>query len=70
MFKEYPLKNKLPFEDGVFIAYYRNILLRNVAFCEINNAEDLVKCTQLTNKFILNALNAAFGIHTLSLIHI
>ena len=64
MFKEYPLKNKLPFEDGVFIAYYRNILLRNVAFCEINNAEDLVKCTQLTNKFILNALNAAFGIHT------
>ena len=64
MFKEYPLENKLPFEDGVFIAYYRNILLRNVAFCEINNAEDLVKCTQLTNKFILNALNAAFGIHT------
>ena len=64
MFKEYPLENKLPFEDGVFIAYYRNILLRNVAFCEINNAEDLVKCNQLTNKFILNALNAAFGIHT------
>ena len=64
MFKEYPLENKLPFEDGVFIAYYRNILLRNVAFCEINNAEDLVKCTQLTNKFILKALNAAFGIHT------
>ena len=64
MFKEYPLENKLPFEDGVFIAYYRNILLRNVAFCEINNDEDLVKCTQLTNKFILNALNAAFGIHT------
>ena len=64
MFKEYPLEKKLPFEDGVFIAYYRNILLRNVAFCEINNAEDLVKCTQLTNKFILKALNAAFGIHT------
>ena len=64
MFKEYPLKNKLPFEDGVFIAYYRNILLRNVAFCEINSAKDLVKCTQLTNKFIQKALNAAFGIHT------
>jgi len=64
MFKEYPLEKKLPFEDGVFIAYYRNILLRNVAFCEINNDEDLVKCTLLTNKFILNALNAAFGIHT------
>ena len=40
MFKEYPLRTNL--EDGVFIAYYRNILLRNVAFCEINNAEDLV----------------------------
>ena len=64
MLKEYPLDNQLPFEDGVFIAYYRNLLLRNVAFCEINNAEDLVKCTQLTNKFVLKALNAAFGIQT------
>ena len=64
MLKEYPLDNQLPFEDGVFIAYYRNLLLRNVAFCEINSAEDLVKCTQLTNKFIQKALNAAFGIQT------
>ena len=35
---------------------FTNILLRNVEFCEINSAEDLAKCTQLTNKFIKNAL--------------
>ncbi len=64
MVNEFTLDNKLPFEDGIFIAYYRSILLRNVEFCEINSAEDLVKCTQLTNKFIQSALNAAFGIHT------
>ena len=62
MVKEYTLDNKLPFEDGIFIAFYRSILLRNVEFCDINSAKDLAKCTQLTNKFIKNALSAALAI--------
>ena len=62
MVKEYTLDYKVPFEDGIFIAFYRSILLRNVEFCEINSAEDLAKCTQLTNKFIKNALSAALAI--------
>ena len=58
-----PVKN-LPFEDGVFNAYYRSILLRNVEFCKVVTDEDRVTCVNMTNKFIQKALNTAFYIHT------
>jgi hypothetical protein len=58
-----PVKN-LPFEDGVFNAYYRAILLRNVEFCKVVTDEDRVTCVNMTNKFIQKALNTAFYIHT------
>ena len=54
----------IPFEDGVFIDFYRNILLRNVPFCEINSEEDLRSCRTLTIQFIQKAMRMAHGIHT------
>ena len=62
MVNEYTLDYKVPFEDGIFINFYRTTLLRNVEFCEINSSEDLAKCTQLTNKFIKRALSTALAI--------
>ncbi len=57
-------KVNIPFEDGVFIDFYRNILLRNVPFCEINSEEDLRICRTLTIQFIQKAMRMAQGIHT------
>ena len=54
----------IPFEDGVFIDFYRNVLLRNVPFCEINTEEDLRSCRTLTIQFIQKAFRMAHGIHS------
>ena len=60
----FEIKVNIPFEDGVFIDFYRNILLRNVPFCEINSEEDLLSCRTLTIQFIQKAMRMAHGIHT------
>ena len=60
----FELSVNIPFEDGVFIDFYRNILLRNVPFCEINSEEDLRSCRTLTIQFIQKAMRMAHGIHT------
>ena len=60
----FEIKVNIPFEDGVFIDFYRNILLRNVPFCEINTEEDLRSCRTLTIQFIQKAMRMAHGIHT------
>jgi hypothetical protein len=54
----------IPFEDGVFIDFYRNILLRNIPFCEINSKEDLRSCRTLTIQFIQKAMQMAHGVQT------
>ena len=59
----FELSVNIPFEDGVFIDFYRNILLRNVPFCEINSEEDLLSCRTLTIQFIQKAMRMAHGIH-------
>ena len=57
------LKKNLPFEDGVFTSIYRDVLLRNVAFCKVITIEDRVSCVRMTNKFIHQAIFIAFGIN-------
>lgn len=57
------IKTTLPFEDTTFTVYYRAILLRNVQFCEVVTVEDRVTCVRMTNKFIYQAIETAFGIH-------
>ena len=57
------LVKRLPFEDTAFTTYYRAIFLRNVQFCEVVTIEDRVACVRMTNKFIYQAIETAFGIH-------
>jgi hypothetical protein len=57
------LVKSLPFEDGIFNAVYRAVLLRNVEFCKVVTREDRVSCIRMTNKFIHQAIMIAFGIH-------
>ena len=56
------LVKSLPFEDGIFNAVYRAVLLRNVEFCKVITIEDRVSCVRMTNKFIHQAICIAFGI--------
>ena len=60
----FEIRVNIPFEDGVFIDFYRNILLRNVPFCEINSDEDLHTCRTLTIHFIQKAMRMAHGVQT------
>ena len=64
----FEIKINIPFEDGIFIDFYRNILLRNVPFCEINSEKDLRSCRTLTIQFIQKAFRMAHGIHANNLI--
>jgi hypothetical protein len=57
------LVKSLPFEDGIFNAIYRAVLLRNVEFCKVVTREDRVSCIRMTNKFIHQAIMIAFGIN-------
>ena len=57
------LAKSLPFEDGIFNAVYRAVLLRNVEFCKVITIEDRVSCIRMTNKFIHQAIMIAFGIN-------
>ena len=57
------LVKNLPFEDGIFNAVYRSVLLRNVEFCKVITIEDRASCIRMTNKFIHQALFIAFGIN-------
>ena len=61
--KDLKIKAALPFEDTAFTTYYRAVLLRNVQFCEVVTIEDRVACVRMTNKFIYQAIETAFGIH-------
>lgn len=61
--KDLKIKAALPFEDTAFTIYYRAVLLRNVQFCEVVTIEDRVACVRMTNKFIYQAIETAFGIH-------
>ena len=61
--KDVKIKAALPFEDTAFTNYYRAVLLRNVQFCEVVTIEDRVACVRMTNKFIYQAIETAFGIH-------
>ena len=60
--KSLELKKKLPFEDAAFVELYRAILLRNVEFCKVVTLEDKQSCVRMTNKFIHQAVNSAFGV--------
>ncbi|MBL6871797.1 MAG: hypothetical protein ISQ95_04295 [Flavobacteriales bacterium] len=60
--KSVELKKKLPFEDAAFVELYRAILLRNVEFCKVVTLEDKQSCVKMTNKFIHQAVNSAFGV--------
>ena len=57
------LVKNLPFEDGIFNAVYRAVLLRNVEFCKVITIEDRASCIRMTNKFIHQAIMIAFGIN-------
>jgi hypothetical protein len=57
------LVKSLPFEDGIFNAVYRAVLLRNVEFCKVITIEDRSSCIRTTNKFIHQAIFVAFGIN-------
>ena len=57
------LVKSLPFEDGIFNAVYRAVLLRNVEFCKVITIEDRAMCVRMTNKFIQQAIFIAFGIN-------
>ena len=57
------LVKSLPFEDGIFNAVYRAVLLRNVEFCKVITIEDKASCIRMTNKFIHQAIMIAFGIY-------
>ena len=57
------LIKSLPFEDGIFNAVYRAVLLRNVEFCKVITIEDRASCIRMTNKFIHQAIMIAFGIN-------
>ena len=57
------LVKNLPFEDGIFNAVYRAVLLRNVEFCKVITIEDRASCIRMTNKFIHQAIFVAFGIN-------
>ena len=57
------LVKSLPFEDGIFNAVYRAVLLRNVEFCKVITIEDRASCIRMTNKFIHQAIFIAFGIN-------
>jgi hypothetical protein len=57
------LVKSLPFEDGIFNAVYRAVLLRNVEFCKVITIEDRASCIRMTNKFIHQAIFVAFGIN-------
>ena len=57
------LVKSLPFEDGIFNAVYRAVLLRNVEFCKVITIEDRASCIRMTNKFIHQAIMIAFGIN-------
>ena len=57
------LVKNLPFEDGIFNAVYRAVLLRNVEFCKVITIEDRASCIRMTNKFIHQAIFIAFGIN-------
>lgn len=61
--KDLKLSTKLPFEDSVFTTYYRAVFLRNVEFCKVESIEDKLVCVRMTNKFIYQAIETAFGIH-------
>ncbi len=61
--KDVTIKAALPFEDTVFTTYYRAVLLRNVQFCEVVTIKDRVACVRMTNRFIYQAIETAFGIH-------
>ena len=57
------LVKSLPFEDGIFNAIYRAVLLRNVEFCKVITTEDRASCIRMTNKFIHQAIFIAYGIN-------
>lgn len=57
------LVKSLPFEDGIFNAIYRAVLLRNVEFCKVITIEDRATCIRMTNKFIHQAIFIAYGIN-------
>jgi hypothetical protein len=57
------LVKSMPFEDGIFNAVYRAVLLRNVEFCKVITIEDKASCVRMTNKFIHQAIFIAFGIN-------
>jgi hypothetical protein len=57
------LAKSLPFEDGIFNAVYRAVLLRNVEFCKVITIKDRASCIRMTNKFIHQAIMIAFGIN-------
>ncbi len=54
---------KASFEDGIFISFYRLILLRNVDFCEVITDKDRIMCISMTNKFVQRAINDAYAVH-------
>ena len=55
--------SKLPFEDGIFISVYRNILLRPINFCDIKDENNIKKCVAMTNKFSQSAVQSAYAIY-------
>ena len=57
------LVKSLPFEDGIFNAIYRAVLLRNIEFCKVITIEDRATCIRMTNKFIHQAIFIAYGIN-------
>tara|TARA_B100001287_G_C22684948_1_gene532760 strand:+ start:803 stop:1456 length:654 start_codon:yes stop_codon:yes gene_type:complete len=54
---------KPPFEDGIFITVYRNILLRPIYFCDAVGKNNIKKCISMTNKFSQSAIQSAYAIY-------
>ena len=55
--------SKPPFEDGIFISVYRNILLRPINFCDSVDESNIKKCVSKTNKFSQSAIQSAYAIY-------
>ena len=55
--------SKPPFEDGIFISVYRNILLRPIDFCDTMDESNIKKCIAMTNKFSQSAIQSAYAIY-------
>lgn len=55
--------SKLPFEDGIFISLYSNILLRPIPFCNADNHKNKKKYTPNAFKFSQLAIQSAYAIY-------